>query len=384
MKIIHAKLFPMDSPMIPDGYLAVEDGKITGIGPMSDPCLEDFGEEIDAGGAFLYPGFIDAHTHLGLWEDGLGFEGEDGNESTDPSTPHLRALDGLNPFDRCFSEAAEAGITTVLTGPGSANPIGGQMVALKTREAPLDDRIVREPCAMKFALGENPKMTYSEKSHTPVTRMATAAIIREQLFLADRYRRDKRAAAGGDGDEPEFDMKCEALIPVLEGACPVHFHAHRADDIATAIRIAEEFALHYVIVHATEGHLIAEWMKEKGARVLAGPLLCDRSKPEMRNLTPASAGKMQEAGLPLAIVTDHPVIPVQYLTLCAALAVREGLDREAALRAITIEAAKICGIEDRVGSLTKGKDADFVLFDGDLLEFSRKPRAVYIDGKQVR
>jgi len=384
MKMIHAKLFPMDGPMIPDGYLTVQDGKITGIGPMSDPDFSLSGEETDAGGASVYPGFIDAHTHLGLWEDGLGFEGEDGNESTDPSTPHLRALDGINPFDRCFSEAAEAGVTTVLTGPGSANPIGGQMVAMKTREAPLDDRIVREPCAMKFALGENPKMTYSEKSHTPVTRMATAALIREQLFLAERYRRDKQAAADGDGDEPEFDMKCEALLPVLAGDCPVHFHAHRADDIATAIRIAEEFALDYVIVHATEGHLIAGWMKEKGARVLAGPLLCDRSKPEMRNLTPASAGKMHEAGLPLAIVTDHPVIPVQYLTLCAALAVREGLDREAALRAITIEAAKICGIEDRVGSLTKGKDADFVLFDGDPLEFSRKPRAVYIDGKQVR
>ena len=383
MDIVNGKLFPMEDQPIPNGYLRVEQGCITGLGAMEDYAPQG-GETFDVQGALIYPGFIDAHTHLGMWEDGLGFEGDDGNEDTDPSTPHMRALDGVNPYDRCFEEGLRAGVTTVLTGPGSANPVGGQVIAMKTWGRTLKDMVLLAPCAIKFALGENPKTIYHGKSQAPSTRMATAAIIREQFYKAERYAEDKRrAATDEEADVPEYDIKCEAMLPLLRGEIPAHFHAHRADDIGTAIRIAEEFGIRFSIIHATEGHLIADVLSREDVSVLMGPLLCDRSKPEMRNLTPAAAGILHRAGVPMALVTDHPVIPVQYLPLIAALAVREGLDREAALRAITIDAARICGLDSRVGSLSVGKDADFVLFDGDPLDIMNKPKFVFIQGSRV-
>lgn len=384
MKLKNAVLHTMEGIDYENGWMTVENGVITGLGPMGI-CPQQPGEEwLDLDGAHIYPGFIDAHTHLGMWEDGLTFEGDDGNEETDPITPQLRAIDALNPMDRCFREALESGVTTVITGPGSANPIGGQLAAIKTAGRCIDKMIVKAPVAMKMALGENPKTVYHGKNQTPVTRMATAALIREQLRKAERYLDDtERALAEEDFDPPEYDIKCEALLPLLRREIPAHIHCHRADDIFTAIRIAEEFQLDYVIVHGTESHLITEELAEKKARVLSGPILCDRSKPELRNLTPACPGKLTEAGIQTALITDHPVIPIQYLPLCAGLAVREGMDPEMALRAITIEPARICGLDDRLGSLAVGKDADFSVFRQNPLTIAAKPEKVFVGGREI-
>lgn len=384
MKLKNAVLHTMEGIDYENGWMTVENGVITGLGPMGI-CPQQPGEEwLDLDGVHIYPGFIDAHTHLGMWEDGLTFEGDDGNEETDPITPQLRAIDALNPMDRCFREALESGVTTVITGPGSANPIGGQLAAIKTAGRCIDKMIVKAPVAMKMALGENPKTVYHGKNQTPVTRMATAALIREQLRKAERYLDDtERALAEEDFDPPEYDIKCEALLPLLRREIPAHIHCHRADDIFTAIRIAEEFQLDYVIVHGTEGHLITEELAEKKARVLSGPILCDRSKPELRNLTPACPGKLTEAGIQTALITDHPVIPIQYLPLCAGLAVREGMDPEMALRAITIEPARICGLDDRLGSLAVGKDADFSVFRQNPLTIAAKPEKVFVGGREI-
>ena len=384
MKLKNAVLHTMEGIDYENGWMTVENGVITGLGPMGI-CPQQPGEEwLDLDGAHIYPGFIDAHTHLGMWEDGLTFEGDDGNEETDPITPQLRAIDALNPMDRCFREALESGVTTVITGPGSANPIGGQLAAIKTAGRCIDKMIVKAPVAMKMALGENPKTVYHGKNQTPVTRMATAALIREQLRKAERYLDDtERALAEEDFDPPEYDIKCEALLPLLRREIPAHIHCHRADDIFTAIRIAEEFQLDYVIVHGTESHLITEELAEKKARVLSGPILCDRSKPELRNLTPACPGKLTEAGIQTALITDHPVIPIQYLPLCAGLAVREGMDPDMALRAITIEPARICGLDDRLGSLAVGKDADFSVFRQNPLTIAAKPEKVFVGGREI-
>lgn len=384
MLILNATIHTMVGEPIPNGWLRTEGNKIAALGVM--PKAPENGETaIDVCGAELYPGMIDAHTHLGMWEDGLTFEGDDGNEETDPVTPQLRAVDAVNPLDRCFSEALAAGVTTVVTGPGSANPIGGQLAAIKTCGSCIDEMIVKAPVAVKMALGENPKSVYHGKNQTPSTRMATAALIREELFKAKRYLEDmERAKTDEDFDPPEFDMKAEALLPALQGSVEVHFHAHRADDIDTAIRIAREFHLNYVIVHGTEAHLIADRLKKEGTRVLAGPFLCDRSKPELRNLTPANPGIISAKGILTAIITDHPVVPIQYLAACAGLAVREGMSREEALKAVTINPAKICGLDDRVGSIEVGKDADLVVFDEDPLSMAAKPVYVIADGKIVK
>ena len=259
------------------------------------------------------------------------------------------------------------------------------MVAMKTYGHRIDDMLVKPSAAMKFALGENPKTVYHGKNETPVTRMATAAVIREQLMKAKKYKEKlELAAKDEDAEEPEFDMRCEALLPVLERRMQAHFHAHRADDIFTAVRIAKEFGLDYVIVHATEGHLIAPELKAEGARVLSGPFLCDRCKPELKNLTPEAPGIMAKEGLHPCIITDHPVIPLQYLSLCAGLAVKYGMDRDEALRAITINPARVLGLDNRIGSIKAGKDADLVLLDGDPLVLATKVRCVVLSGKQVK
>ena len=383
MLFINATIFTMEKKE-PDknSYLQIIDGKFAAIGEMSDTLPQD-DCIIDIGGKSIYPGFIDAHTHVGMFDDGLCFEGDDGNEDSDPSTPHLRAVDAVNSFDRCFSEAANAGVTSVLTGPGSSNPIAGQIAAVKTHGRYLDEMIIKAPIAMKMSLGENPKTTYSEKGESPVTRMATAAVIREQLFKTKRYLEEIEASEAGDGDAPEADFKCNALMSVLKGELPVHFHCHRRDDIITAMRIAKEFNLKYTLVHATEGYMIADILSENDVSVLSGPTLCDRSKPELANLSPAATGILDKNGVKAGIITDHPVIPIQYLPLCAGLCVREGMDETAALKAITINPACICGIDDRVGSIKVGKDADFTVFFQNPLLLSAKPDAVYINGKKV-
>ena len=381
MLIVNAEIHTMAGKIVKNGSIrtkgsAIESVEEGALAPEQDEQV------IDAKGAEVYPGFVDAHTHLGMWEDALTFEGDDGNEETDPVTPNLRAIDAINPMDRCFSEAVAAGVTSVVTGPGSANPIGGQLAAIKTYGSRIDDMILKAPVAIKMALGENPKTVYHGKNETPSTRMATAALIREELFKAKRYMEDlEHARTDKDADPPEFDMKCEALLPALRGETEVHFHAHRADDIFTAIRIAKEFHLNYVIVHGTEGHMITKALKAEHTRVLSGPFFTDRCKPELRNQTPACPGILSSHGILTAIITDHPVVPIQYLPMCAALAVREGMEGEEALKAITINPAKICGLDSRIGSIEKGKDADFSLFRENPLSLTAKPEAVVVNGR---
>ncbi len=384
MLIINAKINTVDAGIINSGFILVGEGKILDIGHMAEVLPKDE-NVIDLNGKNLYPGFIDAHTHIGIFEDSLGFEGDDINEMSDPVTPELRAIDAVNPLDKCFPEAVQAGITTVLTGPGSSNPVAGQIIAMKTFGNRIDDMIVMSPVAIKFALGENPKGVYHEKDKSPYTRMATAALIRECLSKAKHYLTDlKKHENDPDNFElPEYDAKCEALIPLLEKKISAHFHAHRADDIFTAIRISKEFDINYVIVHATEGHLICDGLSAEKAKVFSGPFLSERSKPELKNLTPKSPGIMSKAGIQVSIITDHSVIPIQYLTLCAALAIREGMEYDQALRSITINPAIACGIDDKVGSIAIGKDADFSVFESDPLDFKSKPCMVFIKGKLV-
>ena len=385
MLITHVHLVPVCGAEIPDGFLRTEGRRIAALGPMQELPAPAEGEEVlDGKGGWLLPGLVDIHSHLGMFGDGMGVEGDDGNEATDPCTPHLRAIDGVNPMDRCFRDARLAGVTTVLTGPGSANPISGQFVAMKTAGRWLDDMVIKAPAAMKLALGENPKLTYHERHEGPITRMATAAVIRENLAKAVEYR-DKleRAAADPDEEKPEFDAKLEALLPVVRRELPVHIHAHRADDIATGIRICKEFGLEYVIVHGTEGHLIANELAREGARVITGPCLGDRSKPELANMSLETPVLLAMAGVKIAICTDHPETPVQYLPLCAAMAVKGGLPADAALAAITIWAAEIGGVAHRVGSLTPGKDGDVGVMSGHPLNWLSRVSAVVVDGRRV-
>ena len=385
MRILNGVVHTMAGPVIPHGYVEVENGKIRAVGEMSARTAAAAGPVYDAGGGHILPGFIDAHCHLGMFGNALGFEADDGNESTDPCTPQLRAIDAINPQDRCFREAREGGVTTVLTGPGSANPIAGQFAAIKTDGRWVDEIVLRAPAAMKMALGENPKTVYNERKETPITRMAPAAVIRQELSKTLEYMdKQDKADAEEDTDAPDYDAKLEALIPVLRGELPVHIHAHRADDIATAVRICREFGLKYVIVHGTEGHLLPELLAAEGAGVITGPSLTDRSKPELANLTIENPAILARAGVPVAICTDHPVIPIQYLPICAALAVRGGLEPEEALAAITIHPARLAGLDKRVGSLEPGKDADIVVTTGHPLDWNGKVRYVFIGGKQVK
>lgn len=386
MLLINANIYTM-GPLgyIENGFIKIKGNKIEQVGSMSDLNSSDK-EIFDMQGKFLYPGFIDAHSHLGMVEDGLTFEGDDVNEATDPITPNLRAIDAINPMDRCFSEAIESGVTAVVTGPGSSNPIAGQMIAIKTYGTRIDDMVIKDPVSIKFSLGENPKNTFNERNQSPSTRMAVASLIREQLFKAKKYllEKDKFYENTEENEEPEFDAKCEALIPLLRGEIQAHFHAHRSDDIFTAIRISKEFGIKYVIIHCTEGHLIADELKKEETKVLSGPFLSDRSKPELVNLTPKTPGVLAKKGVKTSIVTDHPVTPIQYLPVCASLAVREGMDPFEALKAITINAAEIAGINDRVGSIEESKDADILVFENDALDFKSKPVMIFFEGKKIK
>ncbi|MBR0366025.1 MAG: amidohydrolase family protein, partial [Clostridia bacterium] len=299
-------------------------------------------------------------------------------------TPHLRAIDGIYPQDRAFADARGAGITTVVTGPGSANAIGGQFAAVKTAGVCVDDMIIKAPCAMKIALGENPKTVYNEKDEAPVTRMGTIALIREMLYKAKNYMAalEKHEKDPDGCDAPDFDIKLDALIPVLRREIPVKAHAHRADDICSAIRLGKEFGIDVTVEHCSDGDVIAEILEREGVPVNIGPTLTDRSKPELRNLSFATYKNLCERGLSLAIITDHPEITIENLPLCAALAAERGMDKYQALYAITINAARNCRISERVGSLEKGKDADIVIYDKLPSEFGARCIRTFINGKE--
>lgn len=358
------------------GTLLINKGKIVAVGLKVE--LEPETEVIDATGKIIMPGLVDAHCHLGIAEEIYRVEGDDTNEHTDPVTPHLRALDAINPQDQGFHDAILGGVTTVGVGPGSANVIGGEHVVMKTWGRVIDRMLLRQPAGMKVAFGENPKRIYGEQKKMPATRMGTAALLRENLVKAQNYRA-KLLAQG----LVERDLKMEALVKVLNREMPLRAHAHRADDILTAIRIAEEFGVDLIIEHCTEGHLIVEELVIRRLPCVIGPTLISRAKVELKERTFKTPGVLASAGIPVALMTDHPVIPIQYLALCGALAVKEGMDEESAMRAITVDAAKILGVADRIGSLEPGKDADFIILSGPLFDVRSRVEAVYVNGENV-
>lgn len=386
--IYNGKIITMTDVDYENGYILIDKDKIIAVGQdvkEVESLLQADVIKIDAARGYVLPGLIDAHSHIGMWEDAVGFEGDDGNESTDPVTPQLRAIDAVYHADRSFVEAYESGVTTVVTGPGSANVIGGQFVALKTYGRYVDEMVLKNPVAMKVAFGENPKTVYNEKHQAPMTRMATAAILRESLFKAKEYKElwDDYKKEPEELDKPEFDFKFEALLQVLNKEIPLKAHAHRADDIMTAIRIAKEFDVNITLDHCTEGYLIKEVLAETGIPVIVGPILTDRSKIELRNQNLKTPAILSKQGIKLAIMTDHPCVPVQHLCLCAAIAAREGMDEKEALKAITINPAEIIGISDRVGSIQAGKDADIVIYDGNPLEIKSQVQKTIINGAIV-
>ena len=360
------------------GDILTENGKIAAIGPSID-CSD--AEVFDAEGLRAYAGFIDAHSHLGLAGYGIGYEGMDYNEMNDIVTPHLRGIDGFKPIQPSLEHASHAGVTTVCVGPGSANVLGGTFFAVKTVGRCVDDMVVKDPIAMKCAFGENPKRCYRDKCDT--SRMTTAAKLREMLFKAREYERKIQAAGDDESKLPAFDMKLEALRPVIRGALPLKAHAHATEDIFTAIRIAKEFGVKLTLEHVTEGHLIVEELARAGYPCAVGPSLGDASKWELRNMSFTTPGILARAGIKVSIITDADVIPQQYLPLCAGLAVKSGMDPFDALQAITINPAMHAGIQDRVGSLEPGKDADIVITDGDPFEVSTRTRAVFVNGKNI-
>lgn len=377
--IRNAKLLTMGERDYPDGGdLLIEDGKVKAVG-TDLPAVG--AKVVEAGGKYVLPGIIDAHCHVGMWEDAIGQAGSDGNEMTAPVTAELRAIDALNPFDKNWNEALEAGITTVATGPGSANVIGGQFVAMKTTPGTVESRILKAPLALKTAFGENPKRVYGTKNQTPATRMATAAIFRQAMLDGLTY--DKKMQGEDVSKRPDRNLGKEVLAAAATGKLLVKAHAHRADDILTALRLRDEFGLNMTLEHCTEGWLIPEELKRANVPIILGPLLSERSKIELKNLTFKAPAVLHRAGVRFALMTDHPVIPLQYLFLSAALAVREGLPEREALMAITKNAAWTIGLEDRLGSLEMGKDADFAIYDGHPLDARVSARQVYVGGELV-
>lgn len=379
--IKNGTLYTMENDQVIQGDILVDNGKIVEVGASVQAPADC--QVIDATGKLVFPGFIDAHDHLGMDEEAIGFEGNDTNEMTDPVTPQVRAIDGFNPNDISLQEAREHGVTMVASGPGSANVVGGQFAAFKTVGHRVDDMIVKEPLAMKIAFGENPKRVYNGKGKMPMTRMGTAAVLRETLFKACEYKKAKEEAEK-KGETPKLDFKMEPLMPVLNREIPLKAHAHRADDIFTALRIAKEFNVRITLDHCTEGHLIADDLVKEKAVAIVGPSFGSRSKFELKNKSFETPNVLYQAGIKIAIMTDHPVIPCYYLPLMAGLAAQAGLPMLEALKAITINAAEILELEDRVGSLKAGKDADIVIYDKNpILDVDAKAVATLINGEVV-
>jgi imidazolonepropionase-like amidohydrolase len=381
--IKNARIFTGESGVSPIecGAIAVSDGKIAEIIEGSCEHLQAR-EIIDAANKFVYPGIIDAHSHIGLLGTGQGAEGDDLNEDSENAVPHIRTIDGVDTFDEAFSEARRAGITTVLTGSGSANPVGGDIIALKTAGNIADEMFIKV-CGIKFALGENPK-NRSDTDSAPKTRMGTAAVIRETLFTARRYLESKEAAESENSENiapPDFDFKSEALIPLLERKIAAHFHCHKASDIVTAVRIAEEFNLDLVLIHASEGFKIADFLG--GKKAILGPFFGTKDKPELAADNDRNAAILEAVGVHTAIASDYPEIPLKMLRISAAEAVKNGMSKEAALAALTSKAAQIAGLDEKTGSIKIVKDADLINTNGDLLDFNTDIIMTIIDGKIV-
>lgn len=380
LAIINGKIFTMAGETIENGKILSENGKIVSIG--KDIEIPKEAEIIDAQGKIVTPGIIDGHSHIGIGEEGIGFEGMDYNEMSDPITPHMRAIDAIYPDDKGFLSARQGGITTVVTGPGSANAIGGSFVAMKTYGTRVDDMIIKNPAALKIAFGENIKRVYNNQNKAPKTRMGIMALMREFFYNAKDYMEKKELE--DESKRPAFNLKYESVIPVLKGQVQVKAHAHRTDDIFSAIRLAKEFNLDLSLEHCTEGHLIAEDLAKEGYPVICGPNLSNASKYELRNRSFVTPAKLFEAGLKVAIMTDNSVIPTPHLPLCAGLAARSGLPEEEAFKAITINAAEITHIADKVGSLEVGKDADIVIWSHNpIKDIECEVLYTIIDGKVV-
>jgi imidazolonepropionase-like amidohydrolase len=371
---------PVDGDPVDGGTVLVQDGRITAVG--ADVEVPDGVPVVDAAGQWVLPGFVEAHGHVGVWEEAEGWAGQDTNEMTDPNGARLRALDAINPADTGFADALSGGVTTIVVLPGSGNPIGGQTVAVKTAGRTVDDMLVREPVSVKSALGENPKRVYGDQKKLPSTRLGVAAVIRDAFTAAQNYRA-KREHAESEGEPFERDLTLETLARVLDGELPWSQHCHRADDIATAMRLAREFGYRLIVNHGTEGHLVADLLVARGIPVIIGPLFTTRSKVELRNRSLRNPGRLARAGVQIAITTDHPVVPIHFLVHQATLAMKEGLDRDTALRSITTNPAQIMGLDDRVGALRPGLDGDVVLWSGDPLDVMSRALRVFVRGREV-
>ncbi|MBE5865912.1 MAG: amidohydrolase [Lachnospiraceae bacterium] len=384
MYIVGGRVLTMAGEEYAEGVLRLVNGKIAEIGSVGEVrvCPKQGEDVLNVPGAWVMPGLIEAHCHMGITEEKKGMEGDDCNETVNPITPYLRAIDAINTMDAAFGDAVRAGITCAMIGPGSSNVVGGQFALLKTSGRRIDDLIVKSPAAMKVAFGENPKVNYSGQGKSPSTRMATAAMLRRELFEAKQYL-DKKDRAEKAGDEFEEDFTKECWGPVFRGEIPLKAHVHRADDIFTAIRIAKEFGLSVTLDHCTEGHLIAEDLAKAGFPAIVGPDLASRSKIEVQNMAFKTAGVLNKAGIMTAITTDHPVSLIQSLPLCAGLAVKAGMPMEEGLKAITIYPAIICGVSERLGSLEVGKDADVAIFDGNPMEVFTETLYTIIDGRII-
>ena len=381
--IKNANLISMEEINYEMKDILVNNGVIVGIGEFN---AEDYSDctVIDAKGRYVTPGLVDPHCHVGMIESTIGWAGSDANEMSNPITPELRAIDGIKPHDECFKEALESGVTTVCTGPGSANVIGGTFCALKTKGNTVDEMILVKDLCMKMALGENPKRVYGNSKTSPQTRMASAALMREWLIKAKKYHEkkvqyEKDLAEGKEAKEVEFNMKLDALSKVFDGMM-VKIHAHQADDIATAMRIAKEFDLNMTVDHATEGYLIAQHLKDNNQTVILGPTLGNKSKYELKAKSFVSGKVLHDAGVNFAIMTDHPVVEQKHTLVQVALFVKAGLPELEGLKAVTINAAKACNIDNRVGSIKEGKDADIVIWSGHPLDIMTEASVVILNG----
>jgi imidazolonepropionase-like amidohydrolase len=374
-------IVPIEGEPIAGGTVLIRDGKIAAITGPGDPVPDGYAT-VDATGKWVLPGFIDPHVHAGVHEEAEGWAGDDTNEMTSPVTAQVRVIDAINPADLGFRDAISGGVLSVNVNPGSGNPIGGQTAAIKCWGRTVDDMVLRAPAGMKSALGENPKRVYGDRNEMPSTRLGTAAVIRAALVDALNYQA-KLQDQTSERPVVERDLTLEALLLVLNREIPWRQHCHRADDIATAMRIAAEFGYDLVIDHGTEAHLLAGRIAAAGIPVIIGPLFTARSKVELRNRSLANPGRLAAAGVTIALTTDHPVVPVHFLIHQATLAVKEGLDHDAALRAVTINPARIIGCADRIGSLEAGKDADVVIWSGDPLDVMSRAEVAYSSGREI-